>query len=242
MLPVLKFLFRAWRYRLRVDPAEIRYILQALRPGDTAVDVGCHKGGYLYWMQKRTGRSGACYAFEPQPALYQYLAGIQQRFGWTHVHLAHKALSVQSGLMPLYVPASASGMSPGATLNAMEAAGAVHQVPVDTLDTCLFAQGIRPALIKIDVEGHELQVLKGGQRLLEACKPKLLIECEARHQPPGGAITDVFSFLEMLGYQGYFFHRGRLRPLREFIPAMHQKTGEGRFWAAADYVNNFVFE
>lgn len=242
MLPTLKFLYRAWRYRLKVDPAEIRYMLQALQPGDTAVDAGCHKGGYLYWMQKRTGRSGACYAFEPQPALYQYLAEMRRRFGWTHVHLAQKALSAQPGVMPLYVPVNASGVSPGATLNAVEATGVIHQVPVDTLDACLLDRGIRPAFIKIDVEGHELQVLKGGRRLLETCKPKLLIECEARHQPPGSTTGDVFRFLENLGYRGYFFHRGHLRPLGEFDPATHQKTGDGRFWAAADYVNNFVFE
>lgn len=245
MINRIAFLYRAYRYRYRIDPMEIRYILANLNPGDTAVDIGCHKGGYLYWMQRRVGGRGQVFAFEPQPRLFAYLQEIQQLFGFNHVQLEHKGLSSAAGVMDLYVPASASGTSPGATLNRLsETKGAAltrHQVEVSTLDDYFHKRGISPVLLKIDVEGHEMEVLKGGRQLLAACKPRILMECENRHIQEG-SVQDVFDFLLRLGYAGYFIAQGKLRPLQEFDAPVHQRAGEGRFWEAAGYVNNFVFQ
>ena len=44
----LRYLWRAVNYRFRVTPREIEFLGRQLRPGDTAVDVGCHKGGFLF--------------------------------------------------------------------------------------------------------------------------------------------------------------------------------------------------
>lgn len=245
MINRIAFLYRAYRYRYRIDPTEIRYILAHLKPGDTAVDVGCHKGGYLYWMQRRVGERGQIFAFEPQPKLFTYLQGIQQLFGFNNVQLEHKGLSSVPGIMELHVPASASGTSPGATLNRLaETEGSSltrHQVEVSTLDDYFHKRGIRPVLLKIDVEGHELEVLKGGRELLAVCKPRILMECENRHIQ-AGSVQDVFDFLLRLGYAGYFITQGGLRPLQEFDASLHQRAGEGRYWGAEEYVNNFVFE
>jgi|GEM_PF-148553 len=245
MLSRLSYLYRAWRYRFRVDPAEIHYLLSTLRPGDTAVDIGCHKGGYLYWMRRRVGLHGRVYAFEPQPRLFEYLTVIQKQLNFNNVQLENMGLSSQTGSMTLHIPASSSGTSPGATLNAVTESNPTdfhhHTVQVSTLDAYFHAQGIRPALLKIDVEGHEWELLKGGQALLEACRPRILMECENRHLG-GGDVQDVFRFLLDLGYAGRFIHKGKLRPLAEFDAAIHQHQGPGRFWEAPDYVNNFVFE
>lgn len=243
MLSRLSYLYRAWRYRNRVDPIEIRYILDTLQPGDTAIDIGCHKGGYLYWMLRRVGQQGFVYAFEPQPRLFEYLTGIQQQFSFQNVKLENMGLSSQAGRMQLHIPASSSGTSPGATLNVLadNAHFLRHEVQVTTLDAYFQANGIRPALLKIDVEGHEGEVLKGGRALLEACKPSILMECENRHLN-GGDVRDVFRFLLDMGYSGRFIQRGKLKPLAEFDAAIHQQEGPGRFWEAPDYVNNFVFE
>lgn len=245
MLLQLSYWYRAWRYRFRVDPAEIHYILSALRPGDTAVDIGCHKGGYLYWMRRRVGQHGRVYAFEPQPRLFEYLTKIQKQLNFSNVQLENMGLSSQTGSMSLHIPASSSGTSPGATLNAVAEADSAgfhhHRVEVTTLDAYFHDRDIRPALLKIDVEGHELEVLKGGRALLDACRPRILMECENRHLS-GGDVQEVFRFLLERGYSGRFIHRGKLRPLAEFDAAVHQHQGLGRFWEAPDYVNNFVFE
>ncbi len=243
MIKKLAYLYRAWRYRWRVDPVEIRYLLSTLQPGDVAVDIGCHKGGYLYWMQRRVGRTGHCYAFEPQPKLFAYLQGIKKLFAFGHVTLENKGLSSVQGELELHIPVSASGSSPGATLNTVKGADYTrYLVDITSLDVYFYEAGINPALLKIDVEGHELEVLRGGNKLLSSCKPKILMECEQRHLREGESVYEVFRYLTDLGYKGSFIHKGEIRPLAEFDPIVHQRSGEGRFWEAPGYVNNFIFE
>jgi len=244
MIQAIKYLYRAFRYRYRIDPIEIAYILRSLKPGDVAVDIGCHKGGYLYWMRKKVGKSGQCYAFEPQPKLYNYLKAILQRFAYQNVILEHKGVSSKAGVFHLYIPKTASGASPGASLNAIADQGnAVEKVEVQTvtLDAYFFERGIVPSLFKIDVEGHEAEVLKGGEQLLRQHHPRILMECETRHLK-NGSVGDILQMMKGWGYRGFFILRGKLHAVETFDPAIHQKQSEGRFWEAPGYVNNFVFE
>ncbi len=244
MIQAIKYLYRAYRYRYRIDPVEIAYILRSLKPGDIAVDIGCHKGGYLYWMHNRVGKNGHCYAFEPQPILYQYLKAILARFAYQNITLEHKGVSSKAGTFRLYIPKTTSGASPGASLNAMdEQGGTVEKVDVQTvtLDNYFFERGIIPNLLKIDVEGHEADVLKGGEQLLRQHHPRILMECETRHLK-NGSVSDILQLMSDWGYHGFFILGGKLHAVETFDPAIHQKQSEGRFWEAPGYVNNFVFE
>ena len=77
-----KFVFRAWRYRLRAERPEIRFLLNQLQLGHTAIDIGAHKGAYTYWMSQRVGSSGQVIAFEPQPELNQTISKLMV---WTEI-------------------------------------------------------------------------------------------------------------------------------------------------------------
>src|SRR6478736_6593931 len=100
----LKYLYRAYRYRFRVDPAEIRFVRQSLRPGQIAADIGCHKGAYTYWMRRCVGPRGAVYAFEPQPGQVAYLREAFSAMGYDNVELVPMAVSDKCGQLPLYTP------------------------------------------------------------------------------------------------------------------------------------------
>jgi FkbM family methyltransferase len=245
MIPVkrLRYLWRAYHHRRRVNRAEIEFLASRVRPGDAVVDVGAHKGGVLYWLRRHVTATGRVYAFEPQPALAQYLKEIVALQGWDNVAVEAAGLSSATGAMELYVPAAAGDVSPGATLT-RAAAGAAHytvRVPVVTLDEYLRERGgPRLAFIKCDCEGHELEVFKGARALLARDRPALLFECEQRHLA-GGAPATVFEYLQALGYEGWFFHGSGLTRVERFRPEIHQPVREGRYWDAKDYYNNFAF-
>ena len=97
------------------------------------------------------------------------------------------------------------------------------------------------SLIKIDVEGHELDVLKGATTVLEKDRPGLLVECEERHRP--GGTTEMFRFLESRGYIGFFILDAHIYPIRDFTLALQDpaELAKGLPRREMRYVNNFIF-
>lgn len=235
----LRYLYRAYRYRYHVDPAEMRFMCERLRPGDLAVDVGCFKAAYTYWMRRCVGATGSVAAFEPQPEQVAYIRKMIAGMKWRNVTVEAKGVSNAVGELELLRPASGHE----ATFVARKADATECErirVPVTTLDAYFAERGGRPAFIKVDVEGHELEVLEGARETVSAHRPALLVECETRHRPDGD-VRPVFEFLLSLGYEGSFFQGQKRRPLADFDAAVHQRIGpDGAL--PAGYANNFAFE
>jgi FkbM family methyltransferase len=235
-----RFLYRALRARYRDERAEISALRAAIRPGETAVDVGAHKGSFLPWLSRAAG-PGRVVAFEPQPVLAGYLRRACRAAGLDNVVVEAAGASERGGSATLRVPGGGDS-SPGASFEPAVAAissGRDVCVPVVSLDEYFREWTGRVAAMKVDVEGHELSVLRGAERILREDGPLLVVECEERHRGEGG-VREVLRFLEERGYGGSFVRRARLVPIRDFDPAVHQRRAGPRFWDAPDYCNNFV--
>ncbi len=225
--------YRAWRYRLKHDPAEIAAVRRSLRPGTLAVDIGAHKGAYTYWLARGVGRTGRVYAFEPQAQLARTLA---MAFDPRRVSVVNAGVSDRDGTMTLHVPGDRPSPSASLVAPLRAAAGArVQEVHVVKLDA-FFAGRTQPvSFIKCDVEGHEREVFRGAEQLLRQDRPILLFECEQRHNG-SRPIDEVFGYLHALGYRGQYFTGGRLAPLAGFDPIRDQQVpGDD------SYCNNFFF-
>jgi FkbM family methyltransferase len=237
MIQRLRWFYRAWRYRLKVEKQEIAWLLQNLHPGDAAVDIGAHKGAFTYWMRKRVGPGGKVFAFEPQPELASRLQHLVHAGGYRNVVVENKGLSSESAQLVLKIPGR--GSSPSASFEETQDTrqpGKTVSVDVTTLDTYLSANpALRIALLKCDTEGHELEVFRGAERLLQRDHPNLLFECEARHRPDGST-GEVFAYLEQLGYHGYCLGREGLFHIEAFDPRIHQSDPDD-----PAYCNNFLF-
>ncbi len=232
----LKFYYRAWRYRLKLEGKEILFMTNTLSPGDTAVDIGAHKGAYTYWMQKAVGRRGKVFSFEPQPSLAVYLESIITSLKLNQVKVENLGISSKAGSAELYVPGI--NPSPGATfaVPAENFEGTTLRVNIESLDDYFDKTKGRPIhLIKVDVEGHELKVFQGAERILKEDRPVLIFECENRHHTHD-SMHDVFTFLEELGFKGGFYSGNRFYPFSLFNETEHQKSGH------PGYVNNFIFK
>ena len=239
-LAIARFMYRAWRARLRDQRLEVALTRSLIRPGDTVADVGANKGAYVYWLRDSVGASGTVLAVEPQPTLASYLRSSVDAFGWSNVRVVEAALSNTTGTAQLHVPGA--GAPPGASLEAAVLDGTPGRTVTCALDTLdHLAEGLGPLkFLKVDVEGHELSVFEGGERTLRRDRPHLLFECEARHLTRH-RMQDVFGFLQGLNYTGYLLLNHSLLPIARFSPELHQARVGPAFWKRPDYHNNFLF-
>lgn len=239
----IKFAWRGFKTRYRDQPQELRAIRLALRNGGVAIDIGSNKGSYLYSMA-RWAQGAPTIAFEPQKKLADYLVSACKRSRFSNVTVENLALSDRQGQLELYIPGASD--SPGASLEASIASKTschVEIVQVISLDqylTKVLNQPVR--VIKIDVEGHELAVIKGAVRTLKRDRPLLIIECEGRHLPNDQSVADFVAVVEAMGYRASLARPGLPElPASLFDPALHQAQLGERFWDAKNYYNNFIF-
>lgn len=237
----LQLKYRAWLYKNKYDRGGIAYILDVVKKDQTALDIGAHKAGYLYYMQQKVTDTGKIFAFEPQSLLYNYILKIKKIFKWQNLQVAHLALSDTAGKVTLYIPShkKMNSSSPGATIVAevaTDAVRAIEEVDTETLDSFCNRNNITPHFLKIDVEGNELRIFKGAVQTLKTYKPKIMVEIEARHVG-ASQVMETIKFLQQLGYTAQFIHGLQRKPLNEFSFEIHQNQGDQQ-----NYCNNFIFE
>lgn len=231
----IKLLYRAWKYRLVDNPEEISYLLRTISRGATVLDVGAHKGGYTYWMRKAVGPSGKVIAFEPQQKGARLL---EQLFKEPNVQVVHKALSNKAGQQELFIQLQRFDVSFEASLENKYGNTVTEVVDTTTIDEFCKAESLSPSFIKVDVEGHEEQVLEGASQVLKTCRPVLLVECEVRLKGHY-AIARLISFLKSLQYSGFFYRKGQRLPAEAFDPRQDQRA---ELAGSREYINNFYFE
>ncbi|CAM3186564.1 FkbM family methyltransferase [Mycobacterium colombiense] len=236
-----------WRRKFRIlqrlgqSRPDIRLVASLCDPRLISVDIGADLGEFTIAM---LASSRSVIAFEPRPAQARDLTTMFGVVG-AAVRVEAVALSDEPGVTAMRVVASEPGRS---TIEAGNKLGDVDggniesiDVPVRRLDD-LHLTDI--GLIKIDVEGHELAVLRGATETLARHRPAVVVEAEERHHPD--SIAQITRLLHGLGYAGYFDLDGVRRPIREFDPARHQDPAnvgsQEDGWAGRGvYVNNFVF-
>jgi FkbM family methyltransferase len=216
-------------YRVSRAPKLYQHEFEILCPlldrNRNVIDAGAHIGLFSRFF---AANAKQVYSFEPDPVVYAML----KRFAPANVTPLNLALSDHAGTASLTTAVKDGTPCRGnGSLSTVAGAGDIAiQVPLARLDD----QGLRDVqLIKIDVEGHELSVLRGGSTLLREQRPRLWVEIE-QHFHPDRPLSDVFREVESYGYRGDFFDStNRKHATSEFVFEQHQSGSE--------YCNNFLF-
>jgi FkbM family methyltransferase len=155
------------------DLQTVRVMRRVLRPDSNGIDVGCFEGGMLKHLLRLAPR-GRHVAFEPIPERFERL---RRAFAGAPVDVNPFALADRPGeatfVHVLRYPAM-SGLRRRVDLAPDEATSELR-VPVETLDRVL-PPGFDVALVKIDVEGGELGVFRGGIETLRRTRPVVVFE------------------------------------------------------------------
>ena len=218
----IHFLHRCFRYRFRTEKQQLSKMLSYDLNGKVVFDVGANHGIYSYWLAKSVGARGQIHAFEPQSELILEIEKISKWLNYKSIKLNAIALSDKSNkktLKRLYVGDGSASLedrfpSPEACEN-LE----IHTVSMD--EYCL-QQGVNSmGYLKIDVEGHELSVIRGGIKTIDHFKPIIQVELRV-HEASCDQVIDV---LETLGYKGMMFCDGKEIPLERYKEVPSIKFG-----------------
>ena len=152
---------------------EVAEIARHLRPGDWVVDVGANVGRYTCHMARCVGPAGRVLAFEPVAVSFALLAANMQAAGAGNVTLFNVALSSTAGVVGMTVPSYENSPMNNYYRAHLADAGdqRVLSIPLDTLPVPGLLR-----LVKIDAEGHDLQVLAGMAALLQRHRPTVIVE------------------------------------------------------------------
>jgi FkbM family methyltransferase len=204
------------------EPEVREQIKRWLGPGDVAIDVGANVGWHTLLMATRVGPRGRVYAFEPNETTRVRLLDAVRANRLAQVIVDARAAAEHSGAGGFQAPPAGevwdgTGRLLGPAVQGGSAGGhdgpprGSHEVECVTLDRFAAASGIdRIHLVKIDVEGWELSVLRGARRLLDEARPVVVFEYDPAYVSRcGGTGADLTACLAGSGYSLFALERGR---------------------------------
>lgn len=176
---------------------EIKFVRLLLKPGQKAIDIGANYGLFTLSMAKVVGPLGNVWAFEPASSTAAFLADSLAINGFSQVTLDQRALSEKAGTAQL-------NLNDNSELNELirggAAAGTSETVSLISLDDAMTQYGWSDiTFVKIDAEGEEAAIIRGGSNFFQTLSP--LIQYEVR---AGNAVhIELVRAFEDVGYASY---------------------------------------
>jgi FkbM family methyltransferase len=186
--------------------------------GDSVIDVGANFGFYTVYLSGLVGHGGSVSSFEPIPLTFDILAYNTRNLSLANVKVFNCAISDQGCSAIMNVPRFKSGSDnyyqarlARAGSDSVDSTGRQIAVQVKTLDSIFNGLSKRVTFIKMDVEGHELQAIRGAKDIIRSFKPALLIEMSGDLDDNQSAAFALLSQLQNEGYLPYWYDGTRLR-------------------------------
>jgi FkbM family methyltransferase len=189
-------LFRSWR-RSQTQAQESDVIFDAYSGGDV-IDVGAYEGWYAALLAPKAAAGNRFLLLEPDPRVLPKLYRVAAELSRAFPHVGFFVMPVAAGnggAVRLTFPYGTDG-HPKAESSADDASG-TNTLRIDDI---VGALSLRPALLKIDVEGAEWFVLDGARRTLEARSCKVMLEVHPKWQPSGVTTEQVHELVRKFGY------------------------------------------
>lgn len=193
---------------------ELRLFEKLVAPESNVVEVGSHIGLHAIPLARMAAR-GQVFCFEPQRILHQILCANSALNNCTNLHAANRAVGNARGMVEIAATDYATpwnygsfsvdrGFSTEGEFRGLQRAERIEITRLDDEAAIAALRSVR--LLKIDVEGFELQVIEGARKLIDAHRPVLFVE--NNKQENGDALI---AAIRALGYECYWFVAERFR-------------------------------
>lgn len=189
--------------------ADFQIVKKLVATGQYVVDVGANVGVYANFLSKIVGPEGKVFSIEPIPGTCEILKSNVKKLRLANVKVFCCAVSDTCGKAVMETPCYQGG-----TENIYESkivadntgsSAPRFEVELRSLDSLFAGLDRKISFIKCDVEGHELNVLKGAMRIIADFKPSWLIEISGDPDDANSSAFRTFHFMEERGYQAFWF-------------------------------------
>lgn len=183
------------------EPEISTLIKKYLPKGGRFIDIGANIGFHSLFGASVVGQEGRVLAFEPLPRLQKQMQKSISEDKFTQIQIEPFALGTVEGMASLSLVEENIGASSLQNVIGDRAVGNVVEVPVKTLNAYV-SKLDRVDLIKIDIEGSEYEALKGGEEVLRAYKPVIILEFSPHvyEKDYAGKSLALYEYLVGLGY------------------------------------------
>lgn len=152
-----------------------RFLQKQVKAGMQIIDIGAHIGLFSACSSKLTGPTGKIICFEPTPGTFSILKETLHLNHCDNVITRQAAVSDKEGTATFYVSHTAGCNSNSLVKNKSGNQLSAYDVQLVTIDSIVAGYNLHPSLIKIDAEGAELDVLKGGIKTFKDHKSVLIL-------------------------------------------------------------------
>ena len=180
----------------RYEPRTFQFIRTHCKPGATFLDVGAHLGLFTTFAARIVGSTGKVISFEPSLATRSVLRrtiAMNRIEPWVEVR--PEAVADKSGVITFYgspLPADPANSVVPARVHLKPVV-----VPVTTLDKIAATRTLRYPCLKIDAEGADLQVLRGGKKVFETLRPSCHLSLHpVQLRQNGGSLEEIWDLLK----------------------------------------------
>jgi FkbM family methyltransferase len=187
-----------------VDKNERRFLVNFIQPRMVCFDIGANQGFFTILLSKCVGSGGHVFAFEPTGIEFPKLEKIAQINRVNNVILEKMAVGLQGGLVNMVVCLNGHGSRSSLREPPSEVISQtkIEDVSITTLDAYVRDSNIGQIdFIKIDTEGAELEILRGGEQVLSTHRPLLMVElADMATQQFGYKATEIYQYLESCNF------------------------------------------
>ncbi|MEZ5422429.1 MAG: FkbM family methyltransferase [Pyrinomonadaceae bacterium] len=192
-----------WYVYWGLTDAPRKRLYSLIEPGDCVIDIGANLGETALNAARLVGPDGRVFALEPFPANFELLSTNIGLNTFENITIINKAIGAENQILQMVVAdENNAGMNRISDASSSESQKTTD-VEVTKLDDLVTQLGIRKIdLIKVDVEGFEMNVLHGAASVLKAHRPKLFVEViDTYLRRQGSSTAEVLALLESLDYR-----------------------------------------
>ena len=164
-------------YEANYESENYSFIRSYIKPGMHIIDIGAHIGLFSVYTSQLTGAEGKVICFEPTPGTFSLLQQTLKLNHCENVIAVQAAVSDKDGTANFYISAiqQEGNNSNSLVKNRDEKDLNSYEVKLETIDGIVKTYKLKPSLIKIDAEGAELDVLKGGLKTFTEISPAIIL-------------------------------------------------------------------